>query len=74
VARETVGVVGFCMGGAFALQLAVQEGDTVAAAVAFYPTGYLPDDYTGLQAPVLIHIPDADQVNPPRPDRPAENK
>jgi carboxymethylenebutenolidase len=65
VAGETVGVVGFCMGGSFALQLAVQEGNTVAAAVAFYPIGYMPNDYAGLQAPVLIHIPDADQINPP---------
>src|SRR5580693_9600232 len=32
---ETVGVVGFCMGGSFALQLAVQEGRKIAAAVAF---------------------------------------
>jgi carboxymethylenebutenolidase len=62
---ETVGVVGFCMGGAFALQLAIQEGGKVDAAVAFYPTGYMPDDYAGLQAPVLVHIPDGDQINPP---------
>ncbi|HEV3421898.1 MAG TPA: dienelactone hydrolase family protein [Candidatus Acidoferrum sp.] len=65
VVGETVAVVGFCMGGSFALQLAVQEGDKVAAAVAFYPTAFMPDDYTGLQAPVLIHIPDGDQINPP---------
>src|SRR5579862_3111098 len=65
VAGETVGVIGFCMGGSFALQLAVQEGGKVAAVVAFYPVGYMPDDYAGLQAPVLIHIPDADQINPP---------
>jgi carboxymethylenebutenolidase len=65
VVGETVGVVGFCMGGSFALQLAVQEGGKIAAAVAFYPTAYMPDDYAGLQAPVLIHIPDADQINPP---------
>jgi carboxymethylenebutenolidase len=65
VVGETVGVVGFCMGGAFALQLAVQEGGKLAAAVAFYPTGYMPDDYAGLQAPVLIHIADGDQINPP---------
>jgi carboxymethylenebutenolidase len=65
VVGETVGVVGFCMGGSFALQLAVQEGDKVAAAVAFYPVGYMPDDYSGLQATVQIHIADGDEVNPP---------
>jgi carboxymethylenebutenolidase len=65
VAGETIGVVGFCMGGSFALQLAVQEGGKVAAAVAFYPVGYMPEDYEGLQAPVLIHIADGDEINPP---------
>jgi carboxymethylenebutenolidase len=65
VAGETVGIVGFCMGGSFALQLGVQEGDKIAAAVAFYPVGYMPDDYAGLRAPVLVHIADDDQINPP---------
>jgi len=65
VVGETVGVVGFCMGGSFALNLAVQEAGNVGAVVAFYPIGYMPDDYAGLQAAVLIHIPDADQINPP---------
>jgi carboxymethylenebutenolidase len=65
VVGETVGVVGFCMGGSFALQLAVQEGGKVAAAVAFYPVGYLPDGYAGLRAAIQIHIPDGDQINPP---------
>jgi carboxymethylenebutenolidase len=65
VAGETVGVVGFCMGGSFALRFAVQEGGKIAAAVAFYPVGYMPDDYAGLQAPVLIHIADGDEINPP---------
>jgi carboxymethylenebutenolidase len=65
VVGETVGVVGFCMGGSFALQLAVQEGEKVAATVAFYPVGYLPASYVGLQAPVLVHIGDLDQINPP---------
>lgn len=53
------------MGGAFALQLAVQEGSKVAVVVAFYPTGYMPEDYSGLQAPGLVHIPDNDAINPP---------
>ena len=65
VTGETVGVVGFCMGGAFVLQLAVQEGGKIAAAVAFYPVGFMPDDYSGLQAEVLIQISDGDQFNPP---------
>jgi carboxymethylenebutenolidase len=65
VVGETIGVVGFCMGGSFALQLAVQEEGKVAAAVAFYPIGYMPDTYVGLQAAVQIHIPDGDQINPP---------
>ena len=65
VVGETLGVVGFCMGGSFVLQLAVQEGGKIAAAVAFYPVGYMPDDYAGLQAPVLIHIADGDEINPP---------
>ena len=53
------------MGGAFALQLAVQEGGKIAAAVAFYPVGYMPDDYAGLRAAVLIQISDDDEINPP---------
>jgi carboxymethylenebutenolidase len=53
VTGEQIGVVGFCMGGAFVLNLAVQEGGKVAAAVAFYPVGRLPEDYSGLQAAVL---------------------
>jgi carboxymethylenebutenolidase len=56
VTGDRVGVVGFCMGGAFVLHLAVQEGGKVAAAVAFYPVGQLPEDYSGLQAAVLAHF------------------
>jgi carboxymethylenebutenolidase len=63
VAGDAVGAIGFCMGGAFVLQLAVQEGDRVAAAVAFYPVGYMPDDYAGLRAAVLVQVADGDQFN-----------
>lgn len=51
---DQVGLVGFCMGGAFVLHLAVQEGGKVAAAVAFYPVGPLPEDFSGLQADLLL--------------------
>ena len=55
VVGDQVGAVGFCMGGAFVLHLAVQEGGKVAAAVAYYPVGNMPEDYAGLQASVLAH-------------------
>jgi carboxymethylenebutenolidase len=64
VTGDRLGVVGFCMGGAFVLQLAVQEGGKLAAAVAYYPVGSLPDDYSGLQAAVLMHIAEGDQFVP----------
>jgi carboxymethylenebutenolidase len=64
VTGDRVGAVGFCMGGAFVLQLAVQEGGKLAAAVAFYPVGSFPDDYSGLQAAVLIHVAELDQFVP----------
>src|SRR5580658_3197917 len=35
----TVGAVGFCMGGAFVLQLGIQVGDRIAPSVTFYPVG-----------------------------------
>lgn len=55
VLGDRVGAVGFCMGGAFVLRLAAQEGGKIAAAVPFYPAGQLPDDYAGLQAAVQAH-------------------
>lgn len=64
VTGDRLGVVGFCMGGAFVLQLAVQEGGKIAAAVAYYPVGNLPEDYSGLQAAVLMHIAEEDQFVP----------
>jgi len=44
VTGDQVGAVGFCMGGAFVLSLAEQEGGKVAAAVAFYPVGQMPGE------------------------------
>ena len=64
VTGEQIGVVGFCMGGAFVLNLAVQEGGKVAAAVAFYPVGQLPEDYSGLQAAVLAVFGEKDAFIP----------
>jgi carboxymethylenebutenolidase len=64
VTGDQVGVVGFCMGGAFVLTLAVQEGGKIAAAVAFYPVGQMPDDYSGLQAAVLLHYGEEDAFVP----------
>ena len=64
VTGDRVGAVGFCMGGAFVLQLAVQEGGKLAAAVAFYPVGNMPEDYAGLQAAVLIHVAEEDAFVP----------
>ena len=64
VTGDRVGLVGFCMGGAFVLTMAVQEGGKVAAAVAFYPVGNVPDDYAGLQAAVLAHFGEQDAFVP----------
>lgn len=64
VSGERVGLVGFCMGGSFVLTMAVQEGGKVAAAVAFYPVGAMPEDYAGLQAPVLAHFGEEDAFVP----------
>lgn len=64
VQGDRVGVVGFCMGGAFVLALATQEGGKVAAAVPFYPVGPMPEDYAGLQAAVMAHFGEGDEFNP----------
>ncbi len=61
----SVGVVGFCMGGAFVLRMAAEQGAKVAAAVPFYPVGPLPEDYAGLRAAVLAHFGDQDAFMDP---------
>jgi carboxymethylenebutenolidase len=54
VASEKAGVVGFCMGGGLALQLAVAS-DRVGAAVPFYGNLLEPEQAAQVQAPVQAH-------------------
>ncbi|WP_433802331.1 dienelactone hydrolase family protein [Actinomycetospora sp. CA-084318] len=66
VVGDTVGAVGFCMGGGFVLVLAAQQGDKIGAAVPFY--GVLGEDYpsfTKLSAPLLGHFGEQDQMADP---------
>ena len=64
VTSSKVGVVGFCMGGAFALALAGQQGDRIGAAVAFYGVGSIPNDFSGIAAPVQGHYGERDEFYP----------
>jgi carboxymethylenebutenolidase len=63
VTSSKVGVVGFCMGGAFALALAGQQGDRIGAAVAFYGVGSIPNDFSGIAA-VQGHYGQRDEFYP----------
>ena len=63
--RSKVGAVGFCMGGGFVLQLAAQQGDKIGAAVPFYGVGpAVPDQYSGITAPVQGHYAEEDGFYP----------
>jgi carboxymethylenebutenolidase len=64
VVGDQVGAVGFGIGGARVLDLAVEEGGKVAAAVAFCPLGPTPGDYSQLQASVLAHFGEQDDLTP----------
>jgi carboxymethylenebutenolidase len=56
VTSSKVGAVGFCMGGGFVLLLAAQQGDKIGAAVPFYGVGSgVPDQFSGITAPVQGH-------------------
>ncbi len=61
VTSSTVGVVGFCMGGAFVLRLAARAGDKVSAAVPFYGRPDPAIDYSGLRAAVQGHYAEHDR-------------
>ncbi len=63
VTSSTLGVVGYCMGGAFALLLAAQEGDRISAAVPYYGVGPgTPESYAGITAAVQGHYGNQDQM------------
>ena len=66
VRADSVGVVGFCMGGALALLLAANQGPRIGAAVSFYgaPLGDMAPDWSGLTAPVLGHFAENDDWFP----------
>jgi carboxymethylenebutenolidase len=67
VRGTSVGVVGFCMGGALTLIVAAQLGDKVGAAVPYYgaPLGDMAPDWTGLTAPVMGHFAENDDFFKP---------
>ncbi len=68
-AGDSVGVVGFCMGGMLALVIAAMEGDRVGAAVPFYgaPLGDDGPDWAGLTAAVEGHFAENDDFFAPGP-------
>ena len=64
VTSQTVGIVGFCLGGSRS-QLAAQQGDRINAAVAFYGVGpAVPDQYRTVTAPIQGHYGEQDAMYP----------
>jgi carboxymethylenebutenolidase len=65
VTSSTVGVIGFCMGGLFALHLAAEANGKVGAVVTFYGTFSGDEDFGRVQAPVLAIVAGQDEHTPP---------
>ncbi len=57
-----LGVVGFSMGAAWALELAAREPDRIGAAVLFYGSNEV--EYARIQAKVIGHFSDVDEWEP----------
>jgi len=75
VTSETVGAVGFCMGGGFVLQLASREGRRIGAAVPYYGVGpYERAPLAEITAPVLGHFAEHDEYVPLEKVRALEGK
>ena len=64
VTGGTVGVVGFCMGGLFALNLAAQASGKVGATAVFYGTFSGDEDFSAVRAPVLGIVGGQDAFTP----------
>lgn len=67
VTSDSIGVVGYCMGGMLSLLIAANEGDRVGAVAAFYgaPLGDGGPDWSGLTATVVGHFAENDDFFPP---------
>jgi carboxymethylenebutenolidase len=65
VTGSAVGVAGFCMGGLFALNLAVTAGAKVGATVVFYGTFSGDEDFSQVRTPVLAVVGGQDAFTPP---------
>ncbi|WP_420450811.1 dienelactone hydrolase family protein [Ilumatobacter sp.] len=72
---ESIGVVGFCMGGMLTWILAATRPDRITAAVPFYgyPTGDDQPDYSAIEATIQGHFAENDDFFPPEGARELES-